>query len=201
MNFKVKNDYLFRRFWFTDIRQRNWDPIPRKGRMETDCRCHISHIERPKGDDDCVEWARRCRNRRRTDLNSIRKCHDEILYDVKDERVKEYTSGDINVSDRRLDRHHLLQHFLKDALFEDDKFIVSQMDTSLYEVSYRNKSYHTVFFFFISKKKRLACTTAVDIPRNAPLSIVLMSFSCKYKYSTEGEAKVREDDGRCEILL
>ena len=37
--------------------------------------------------------------------------------DVKDERVKEYTIVNINVSNLCLDRHNLLQHFLKNAVF------------------------------------------------------------------------------------
>ena len=48
--------------------------------METDCRRRTLHIERPEGGGDCLEWARRCRNRRRTDLISIRKCQWNIWW-------------------------------------------------------------------------------------------------------------------------
>ena len=63
----------------------------------------------------------------------------EILYDVKDERVKEYTFANLNLSDRRLDRHHLLQNFLKDVLFKHGKFIGTQIDKSHREISYRHQ--------------------------------------------------------------
>ena len=61
----------------------------------------------------------------------------KIFYDVKVfERVKDYTYVDINASDTScMERHHLLQHFLKDALFENNKFIDTQIDTSLCEIS------------------------------------------------------------------
>ena len=57
--------------------------------METDCRRRTAHI-RAEGDGDCKEWARRCRNRRRKDLNSVWNVNG-IVYDVFDERVIEYT--------------------------------------------------------------------------------------------------------------
>ena len=57
----------------------------------------------------------------------------EKVVDIRNEYVKDYTSVDIDVSDA-LD--YLLQHFLKDALFKDDKFIGIQIDPRPCEISY-----------------------------------------------------------------
>ena len=70
-------------FWFTDKRQKIGDPILRKRRMETGYLRRNIHFQWPKGGGDCHEWARRYRNRRRTDQNWLEN-DNETFYDVKE---------------------------------------------------------------------------------------------------------------------
>ena len=124
--------------------------------METDCCPRTSHLERPEEDGDYLEWARLCRNRKRTDLNSSRKCQWNIWWCKGKwtcERI--YTIVDLNASFRWLDRNHLLQHFLKDALFKDCKFIARQIDPSHCEISYYRNQWNTNYSVFLDQRKDL----------------------------------------------
>ena len=103
-----------------------------------------------------------------------------------------YTFIEKNVSDRVCDnrwlenQNHLLQDFVKGALFKDEKSIEKQIDTtSLCEISY--------YYRNILKMKLLFFLARIefDLPRNAPIVFNPLNYK---RNESKGCAKVTQDD-------